>query len=135
MKTILTSYVVAVVIFLSLDALWLKVMGPTFYARELGSLLRGDPNLYVALGFYLLYVVGLCYFAIHPGLTTGSVLEAVLRGALFGLIAYATYDLTNLSTMNGFSTRVAFVDMAWGTTVSALVSGLTVAIMRRFGLA
>lgn len=135
MKIYLIEYAIALAAFLALDFLWLKSMGPTFYAQELGALLRPVPNLGVALGFYTLFVVGLVVFVIHPAVAGDGLAVGLARGALFGLVAYATYDLTNLATISGFSTRVAIVDMAWGAFLSAAVTAITVPLVKRFVLA
>ena len=130
MKSYVLEYVVAVVVFLALDFAWLKTMGPTFYAAEIGPLLRPAPDLGVALAFYLLFVGGLVFFVIHPAIAqaglSASLPGVLAKAAFFGLVAYATYDLTNLATINGFTARVALVDMAWGAVLSAVVSGVTV---------
>jgi len=135
MKGYLAEYAVAVVVFLAIDYVWLKYMGPGFYANELGTLLRQTPNAGVALGFYLLFVAGLVFFVIHPALQSGNLAEAMLKAAFFGLVAYATYDLTNLATIEGFTAKVAVVDMAWGAILSATVSGLTFTMLRAFRIA
>jgi uncharacterized membrane protein len=135
MKTAIASYVISVLLFLGIDGLWLRTMVPSFYLREIGPLLREAPNLPVALGFYLLFVAGICVLAIWPALGGGGVSEAAWKGGVLGLVAYATYDLTNLSTMKGFTARVAMVDMVWGMVLSAAVAALTVIIIRQLRLA
>ena len=132
MKTYVIEYMIALVVFLALDFAWLKTMGPAFYAPELGPLLRTTPDLGVAFAFYLLFVLGLVVFVIHPAVVTADagLGVAVARAALFGLVAYATYDLTNLATINGFTARVAVVDMLWGAVLSAAVAGITVPTVR-----
>ena len=93
-----------------------------FYRARIGSLLLERFNVPVALGFYLLYVVGVLVFAVMPGVEKGPVTEALWRGALFGLVAYATYDLTNLSTLKDWSPVLTAVDMAWGTVLTGTVA-------------
>lgn len=132
MKQIVIEYLTAAVLFLAADFVWLRSMGPTFYASELGGLLRDQPDLMVAVGFYLLFVAGLVFFVIHPSMAGKPLLSVAATGAFFGLIAYATYDLTNLATIKGFTARVAVVDMAWGAILSGSVSMATVALLRRF---
>lgn len=132
MRQFFFEYVTAALLLLAADVIWLRSMGPTFYASELGGLLRDQPDLAVATGFYLLYVAGLVVFVIHPGMASASLLTVALQGAFFGLVAYATYDLTNLATIRGFTAKVAVVDMAWGAALSSAVSLATVALLRRF---
>jgi uncharacterized membrane protein len=131
MRQVLIEYVTAAVIFLAADFVWLRSMGPAFYSPELGGLLRDEPQLGIALAFYLLFVAGLVLFVIHPGMQGEPLSLVAVKGAVFGLVSYATYDLTNLATVKGFTNKVAIVDMAWGTFVSAAVSFLTVWLLRR----
>ena len=131
MRQILIEYITAAVIFLAADFVWLRNMGPALYTPELGGLLRDEPQLGIALAFYLLFVAGLVMFVIHPGMQGEPLSLVAVKGAIFGLVAYATYDLTNLATVKGFTNKVAMVDMAWGTFVSAAVSFLTVWLLRR----
>ncbi len=134
MKQIVFEYLTAAVLFLAADFVWLRSMGPTFYAAELGGLLREQPDLLVAVGFYLLFVAGLVFFVIHPSMAGKPLWTVAATGAFFGLIAYATYDLTNLATVKGFTARVAVVDMAWGAVLSGSVCVATVALLRRLAV-
>jgi uncharacterized membrane protein len=122
------TYVIALVVFLILDVIWLTTLGRRFYVAELGAMLKAPPNLTIAGVFYVMYVAGLVYFVIQPALAADSLQKALFTGAFFGLVCYATYDLTNLSTLNGFTARIATIDLVWGTFVSASVSCVTVAI-------
>jgi uncharacterized membrane protein len=130
MITILTSYVVTLVFFLGMDFVWLAWLAKPTYAAEMGGLLRQEPNLVAAAAFYLLYAAGLTLFAVNPGLKADSVLQAMALGAALGLVAYGTYDLTNLAVLNGYSMRIALIDIAWGTAASAAISALVVVTMR-----
>ena len=114
-----------------LDFLWLGTVAKSFYRSQIGSLLLDKPNMAAAVLFYVIYVVGVVVFVISPALEKGSLSYALTRGALFGFVAYATYDLTNLSTMKGFATKVVVVDMLWGTVLTAAVAGATYAILHR----
>lgn len=118
-KELLTAYGVSAVVFLALDALWLGLVAPRFYQGEIGHLLSPKPDLAIAAIFYLVYVIGLVIFAMARELETGDVWRAAMFGALFGFFTYATYDMTNLATMNGFTWKVALVDITWGTFLSA----------------
>jgi uncharacterized membrane protein len=118
------AYFAAAAAFLVLDLLWLGYVASGFYRSELGPLLAESVNISAALVFYALFPVGLMIFAVGPALESGGVPRAFLLGALFGFFAYATYDLTNLATLKGFSLRMALVDMAWdgllaGTSAAA----------------
>jgi uncharacterized membrane protein len=133
LQTYIWPYSIAIVIFLAIDAVWLSTAGRTFYVAEIGSIMRPSPNLAVAFLFYLLFVAGLCFFAIVPSLEANTtLLKAALTGAFFGLVAYATYDLTNLATLKAFTVKVALVDMVWGALLSGVVTGLTLMVLRRW---
>ena len=120
----LKLYLCTLVGFLALDAVWLGVVARGFYRRQLGSLLSDQPNWWAAVSFYLLFVAGLLVFAIVPGLQAGSLRKVLLLGAFFGLVTYATYDLTNMATVKNWPWLVTIVDMAWGTVLAAAVSGI-----------
>jgi uncharacterized membrane protein len=120
----LKLYLCTLVGFLAIDAVWLTVVARGFYRTQLGFLLSDQPNWWAAIIFYLLFVVGLLVFAIVPGLQAGSLRSVLLLGAFFGLVTYATYDLTNLATVKNWPWLVTLVDMAWGTILAAAVSGI-----------
>ena len=115
-------YGICVAVFFALDFVWLSTATTRVYQPFLGDLLAKTPRLGVAAAFYLLYVVGIVALAVVPGLQQGSVVTALWRGALFGLLAYATYDLTNLSTIRDWPWQVSVIDMVWGTTLNSLVA-------------
>lgn len=112
-------YFLALLIFLGIDALWLGLVAPGFYRSQIGHLMAETPNLFAAGIFYLLFVGVLVHFVIEPALRIGTIREAWVRGALFGLVTYATYDLTNLATLRDWPLLVTIVDLAWGTTLTA----------------
>lgn len=113
------SAVGALCTILALDALWLGLVARKFYADELGDLMRKDIQWWAAGVFYLLYAVGIVFFVVQPALAAKSLRTAMMLGAALGFLAYATYDLTNLAVLRGFSLRVALVDLAWGTVLTA----------------
>jgi uncharacterized membrane protein len=119
----ITAYVAAGVSFGLLDALWLRWAGPNLYRPALGELLAPSFRVVPAIVFYLLYVAAMVWFAVRPGIYLG-VPHAVLNGALFGAIAYATYDLTNQATLKTWSTSVTVIDIVWGAAATALASGV-----------
>lgn len=122
MATYLKLYAISFTAFLVIDGVWLGVVARGFYKRHLGYLLAPAPNWGAALLFYLLFVGGVVFFVTVPALASGSWSAVLLRGAFFGLITYATYDLTNLATVKDWPMIVAVVDMAWGAVLSATVS-------------
>ena len=130
-KMIVVAFAVTAVVFLILDAIWLGLISRNLYQREIGALLLPKPNFGAASIFYVIYVAGLVYFCVVPGVAGQSVLRGLLNGAVFGIVAYATYDLTNLATLKGWSTTLVFVDVAWGAVASAAASAVAVAIATR----
>lgn len=114
------AYAASAVVFFALDFIWLSLSVSRIYQPLLGTLLRDSPNLAVAAAFYLVYVVGLVVFAVLPAASAGSWLTALGLGALLGLVAYGTYDFTNLSTIRDWPVLVSVIDLAWGISVSAV---------------
>jgi uncharacterized membrane protein len=129
----LSAYAIALVLFLVLDACWLSTIARSVYIPRLGDMVLDRPRWGVAAIFYLLYVIGLVYFAIIIGWKIGSWQTAALNGALLGFFSYLTYNATNLSLMKGYDGLVAVLDTAWGTLSGALVAGGTVAILLMLG--
>lgn len=114
----LVAYAATAIVFFALDFIWLSsALG--FYRERLGGLLLDKPQLGYAAGFYLLYVAGIVALAVGPALNGGTWVNALVAGAVLGLVAYGTYDMTNLSTLRGWSLTVSLVDMAWGTALTA----------------
>ena len=126
------AYVVSLLTFLVVDGLWLGVVARKFYASQMGSLLRDNVNFLAAGGFYLAYVGGIVFFAVAPALADGSWKTAALRGAILGLLAYGTYDMTNLATIKDWPLTMSLVDMAWGTVLSAGVAAAGYLAARAF---
>lgn len=118
MRTYLLGYVATAGVFLALDFVWLSSMSNLFYRPKLGALLADQPNFVAAVAFYLLYVAGILYFAVLPSVSGGNWASAALAGALLGLFAYATYDLTNMATLRGWSVTITIVDIVWGMIVT-----------------
>jgi uncharacterized membrane protein len=127
-------YLGTAAVFFAIDFAWLSFATRRFYQPYLGELLLERPNLPVAAGFYLVYVVGIIALAIIPGLQQGSIWEAVWRAALFGFLAYATYDLTNLATVKGWAWQVSVIDMIWGTVLNSAVAFAGYYIGKALGL-
>lgn len=127
-------YAIALPVFFAIDMVWLGFVAKNFYRSQIGFLMRGDVNWVAAIAFYLLFIVGLIFFVVTPALEKGSWTYALLVGALFGLITYATYDLTNLATTKDWPLLVTFVDLAWGAVLAASVSTITYLIAHKIGL-
>jgi len=118
----LVAFIATAVAFFSLDFLWLSVATPRLYRPMLGDLLATEPKLLVAALFYLVYVAGVVVFAVAPALAGGSWATALQLGALLGLIAYGTYDFTNLATLNQWPVLVSVIDLAWGVSATAIAA-------------
>ena len=120
--TYAVAYVATALGFLVLDILWLGFVAKNLYQREIGHLLLEDFNMVAAFAFYLMFIAGVVIFAVAPALQAGSWKTALLLGALFGFFTYATYDLTNLATLKGWSTTMTVVDIAWGAVLTSVSS-------------
>jgi uncharacterized membrane protein len=123
-------YLVTLVVFFLIDMVWLGAVAKGFYRKHLGALMSEKIVWPAAILFYLLFIAGLLVFAVRPGLAAGAPVRALLLGALLGLIAYATYDLTNLATMKGWPLVVTVIDLIWGTVLGGLVSFLSAVVGR-----
>lgn len=130
----LKLYAIALPVFFAIDMVWLGFVAKNFYRSQIGFLMRGDVNWVAAIAFYLLFIVGLIFFVVTPAMEKESWMYALLVGALFGLITYATYDLTNLATTKDWPLLVTFVDLAWGAVLAASVSTITYLIAHKIGL-
>ncbi|MBW4061374.1 DUF2177 family protein [Candidatus Saccharibacteria bacterium] len=122
---ILEIFVVAAVVFATIDLVWIVGVVNKMYREELGSIVLKKPRSLPAVLFYLIYIGGLVYFAILPAYNDGTALSALRDGALYGLFTYATFDLTNWSVLESWTRKVVLADIAWGIVISGTVAGLT----------
>ena len=128
----LIAYLSTTVIFLAIDALWLGIVAKNFYAEQLGDLLAKNIKFQIAAVFYLVYTVGIVVFAIAPALEAEKIILALGYGALFGFLAYGTYDFTNMATIRDWPTIVSVVDIIWGTFITSVSASLGYLITRQF---
>jgi uncharacterized membrane protein len=124
-------YLIALTVFFAIDMVWLVLVAKKFYQEQIGFLMKPDINWFAAIIFYLLFIAGLVTFVISPAIEKHSWLHALLFGAFFGLITYATYDLTNLATLKNWPILVTIVDLIWGTVLSASISVITYLIFNK----
>lgn len=117
---------VAFIVFFIIDLIWLGLIAKNLYRDNLGHLLADKTNWIAALIFYVLYIIGLTYFVIYPAAQKGDIVMALMNGAFFGLIGYATYDLTNLATLNQWPLKITIIDLIWGTVLGGSISAITV---------
>jgi uncharacterized membrane protein len=127
----LKLYLAMLASFLVIDMVWLGLVASAFYRKYLGFLMAPSPNWLVATLFYLLFVVGILVFVVLPALKANSLKTTLLRAALFGLITYATYDLTNLATLKDWPALMSIVDMLWGTVLTVLVGCIGFVVGKR----
>lgn len=127
-------YFIALPVFFAIDMVWLGLVAKNLYFTQLGSLIKTDINWAAAIIFYALFIVGLVFFVIAPSVGQHSLRYAVSCGALFGLITYATYDLTNLATLKDWPLMISIVDMAWGAVLAGTVSGASYIIASWIGI-
>jgi len=126
------AYLATLLAMAGLDFLWLTKMSATLYRRDLGPILAEDPKLGVAVVFYLAYAAGIVIFAVRPALASSDWRSAALFGALFGFFAYATYDLTNFSTLKVWSLQVTLLDIGWGMVLTAVAASIGALAALRF---
>jgi len=120
----LTAYIAFFLSLIVIDLIWLLGIAKNLYRDEMGSLMASEPKLIAGLVFYLLYALGASIFVTIPALSKQSWIYAVQYGALFGLFCYMTYDLTNLAVIRDFPMRLAFIDIAWGSFVTAISASI-----------
>ena len=116
-------YLVFLITLVAIDLVWLLGIARNLYQQQMGDLMATEPKLIAGLAFYVLYALGVCIFVIVPALSKQSWIYAVQYGALFGFFCYMTYDLTNLAVIRNFPRGLAFIDIAWGSAVTAVTAG------------
>lgn len=130
--TFLKLYLISFTVFFVLDLLWLGVIAKDLYKDQIGFLLSPAVRWAPAILFYCLYMAGLVFFAISPALKEAHWVSSLLYGGFFGLICYATYDLTNLATLKGWPMKIVVFDLLWGTFISGTTSLITFWIGKLF---
>ena len=131
MKLLLTSTFFAAIIFLIIDIIWLSFAVKSFYRPNIGHLLLDKPVMWAAVMFYLVYVFGLSIVIIEPGLNYNEPIKFLFKAFMFGLVAYGTYNLTNMATVKGWSPIVVFTDMLWGGSLTAFSSYFGILIAKK----
>ncbi|HTO63650.1 MAG TPA: DUF2177 family protein [Bradyrhizobium sp.] len=132
MKIVL-SYLATAVSFVAIDMVWLSLMAERLYRPVLGDILKPRPELGPAAAFYLIYTIGLFGFVVWPAQQAESPLRALLSGALFGCVTYATYDLTNQATLRNWSTTLSIADIGWGSVLAAISALIGYLVAQRLG--
>ncbi|HWU61342.1 MAG TPA: DUF2177 family protein [Ensifer sp.] len=132
MRKALIAFIALSIAFLLFDTIWLGLIAVDFYKETIGHLLAPKPNFVAAAVFYLIYLAGTVHFVVLPAVAHASVLKATKQGALFGLVTYATYDLTNMATMRDWPLSVTLADLAWGIFITAACSTISAWSVRKF---
>ncbi len=133
MQQLIVSTGLSFLLLVGIDGVWLGLIAKSFYQKHIGHLMADTVQWWAAGVFYPLYAFGMAYFVIVPGLQSNApILSVALRGGLLGLIAYAAYDFTNQATLKNWPVIMTIADLAWGTFVTAVVSALTVFLLRQF---
>lgn len=131
MAAYITAWIAAALAFLGLDALWLTQMWTRLYKPLVGEITRTELNMPASVGFYVIYISAIVFFAVAPAIERGGLGRALFSGAALGLVAYATYNLTNQATLKAWDWRVTFADMAWGVVATALAAVISYAVASR----
>ena len=126
----LALYISTLAVFFGIDLIWLVLMNSRFYRPRLAGLMSDKVNWLPAILFYLLFIIGLLLLVVLPAVDHGSWIRAMLLGGLFGMVAYATYDLSNLATIKNWPVMVTIVDIVWGTALSAILASISYFIAR-----
>lgn len=125
------AFISSLLVMTVIDVVWLGLVAPKFYREHIGFIMADKPNWLAAAAFYVIFVIGVTVFVVYPGWQESqSLVKIGLLGALLGLVAYATYDLTNQATLKNWPPIVTAVDLAWGAFLSGSVSVIAVAILR-----
>lgn len=125
-------FIAAFVVFMAIDFIWLGLISKNLYNMELGPIKKDKINWTTAIIFYVMYIAGLSFFVIAPALDKGSFVYSLYAGAIFGLVAYATYDLTNLAAIKGFKLKITVIDLIWGTFLTSATSVLSCLKMSKY---
>ena len=131
-KSLLIAFIFASVIFLIIDVIWLSITVKSLYKPYLGGLLRDKPIMWAAILFYLVYMIGLSLIILRPALINDSILQAFWTGIIFGIVAYGTYNLTNMATIKNWSSTIVMIDMIWGGVLTGFSSAIAVYLTKYF---
>lgn len=126
----LLHYLLTIACFLVLDTIWLGHVASGVFKAEVGSMLLKNPNIMAAICFYLIFVAGLLYFVVYPESSNNNTMRHFLVGAFFGLVTYATFDLTTLALIKGWNLKVTLIDLGWGMFVCGTLSVVSIKLLK-----
>ena len=131
-KLLITSFIFVSIIFLIVDVVWLSITVKSLYRPALGSLLKDKPVMWAAVLFYIIYMIGLALIILKPALANDSILQALWTGVVFGVVAYGTYNLTNMATVKNWSASIVWIDMLWGGFLTGFSSAVGIYLTKVF---
>ena len=131
-KSLIISFFFVSTIFLVIDVVWLSITVKSLYKPALGNLLKDKPVMWAAVLFYIIYMVGLALIILKPALANDSILQALWTGVIFGVVAYGTYNLTNMATVKNWSATIVWIDMIWGGFLTGFSSAIGIYLTKVF---
>ena len=131
-KLLIISFIFVSTIFLIIDVLWLSITVKSLYRPALGSLLKDKPVMWAAVLFYIIYMIGVALIILKPALANDSILQALWTGVVFGVVAYGTYNLTNMATVKNWSASIVWIDMLWGGFLTGFSSSVGIYLTKVF---
>ena len=131
-KLLIISFIFVSTIFLIIDVLWLSITVKSLYRPALGDLLKDKPVMWAAVLFYLIYMIGLALIILKPALANDSISQALWTGVVFGVVAYGTYNLTNMATVKNWSASIVWIDMLWGGFLTGFSSAVGIYLTKVF---
>lgn len=130
MLDLMKTFFIALVVFFSIDIIWLAFVAKKIYQKELGFIMSPKPNWLAAILFYFIFIAGMVFFVINPAVERSSWTYALYVGAWYGFVSYSTYDLTNLATLKDWPLKITIIDLIWGSSLGSLVSTITFFILK-----
>ena len=131
-KLLIISFIFVSIIFLIIDVVWLSITVKSLYRPALGNLLQDKPVMWAAVLFYIIYMIGLALIILKPALANDSIFQALWTGVVFGIVAYGTYNLTNMATVKNWSASIVWIDMMWGGLLTGFSSAVGIYLTKAF---
>ena len=131
-KLLIISFIFVSIIFLIIDVLWLSITVKSLYRPALGGLLKDKPVMWAAVLFYIIYMIGVALIILKPALANDSISQALWTGVVFGVVAYGTYNLTNMATVKNWSASIVWIDMLWGGFLTGCSSAFRIYLTKVF---
>jgi len=131
-KLLIISFIFVSIIFLVIDVIWLSITVKSLYRPALGGLLAEKPVMWAAVLFYIIYMLGLALIILKPAISNDSILQAFWTGVVFGVVAYGTYNLTNMATIKNWSANIVWIDMMWGGLLTGFSSAVGIYLTKAF---